>query len=116
MPGLQFGIVLGTRRLAQLIGTDKANEFLETSRIFSADEGLKSQFLTGINAADNWPEIINRLTKNASNLNSTSKASLLEAIRDDSQLDNDLATLVRSAIQPGLAKRIEKFIKNQVKK
>jgi enoyl-CoA hydratase/carnithine racemase len=116
MPGLQFGIVLGTRRLAQLIGTDKANEFLETSRIFSADEGLKSQFLTGVNPADNWPEIINRLTKNASNLNSTSKASLLEAIRDDSQLDNDLATLVRSAIQPGLAKRIEKFIKNQVKK
>jgi len=116
MPGLQFGIVLGTRRLAQLIGSDKANEFLETSRIFSADEGLKSQFLTGINSMDSWPEIINKLAKNASNLSSFSKASLLEAIRDDTQLDNDLAKLVRSAIKPGLAKRIQQFVYTQVKK
>ena len=65
---------------------------------------------------DSWPEIINKLAKNASNLSSFSKASLLEAIRDDTQLDNDLAKLVRSAIKPGLAKRIQQFVYTQVKK
>ena len=39
-----------------------------------------------------------------SNLSSFSKASLLEAIRDDTQLDNDLA------------KRIQQFVYTQVKK
>jgi len=44
------------------------------------------------------------------------KLVLLEAIRDDTQLDNDLAKLVRSAIKPGLAKRIQQFVYTQVKK
>ena len=115
MPGLQFGIVLGTRRLAKLIGADKANEFLETSKIFSADEGLKSKFLTEINLEENWPQIIQNITKNATNLSLDSKVNLLKEIRDDSQLDNDLATLVRSAMQPGLAKRIQDFVKTQIR-
>jgi len=50
MPGLQFGIVLGARRLAQLVGSDKANEFLASSRVFNAEEGLKSVFLTEVHS------------------------------------------------------------------
>ena len=115
MPGLQFGIVLGTRRLSNLIGSDKANEFLETSKIFSADEGLKSNFLTGIYPEETWPEKIQSITKNAANLSFESKLNLLQEIRDDSQLDNDLAALVRSAVKPGLAKRIQEFVETQVK-
>ena len=37
MPGLQFGIVLGTRRLAALIGGDAARDILQNSRIFDAE-------------------------------------------------------------------------------
>jgi len=37
-------------------------------------------------------------------------------MRDDSRLDHDLATLVRSATKPGLADRIRAFAATQVKK
>jgi enoyl-CoA hydratase/carnithine racemase len=40
MPGLRFGIVLGTRRLAHRIGADAARDVLATSRTLAADEAL----------------------------------------------------------------------------
>src|SRR5262245_24299878 len=39
MPGLRFGIVLGTRRFAALVGTDAAHEILVTARSFGAYGG-----------------------------------------------------------------------------
>ena len=41
MPGLRFGIVLGTRRLAHRIGADAARDILATSRTLAADEALR---------------------------------------------------------------------------
>ncbi|MCX7135091.1 MAG: enoyl-CoA hydratase/isomerase family protein [Proteobacteria bacterium] len=41
MPGLRFGLVLGTRRLAHRIGADAARDVLATSRTFDAAAALK---------------------------------------------------------------------------
>src|SRR5688572_31115635 len=38
LPGLRFGVVLGTRRLASRIGTDNARDVLSASRTFDAEE------------------------------------------------------------------------------
>ena len=57
MPGLQFGIVLGTRRLARLIGADAAFDLLETSLIFTADDALGMAFYPISNQPKNGPPI-----------------------------------------------------------
>jgi enoyl-CoA hydratase/carnithine racemase len=116
MPGLQFGIVLGTRRLARLIGDDAAFDLLETSRIFNANDALEVGFLTDIQPAENWASHIDRLAIDAGNLGDDAKTALLAATRDDSGLDHDLAALVRSAVKPGLADRMRAFVTTQVKK
>jgi enoyl-CoA hydratase/carnithine racemase len=116
MPGLQFGIVLGTRRLAHLIGNDAAFDLLETSRIFNANDALEVGFLTDIQPAENWASHIDRLAIDAGNLGDDAKTALLAATRDDSELDHDLAALVRSAAEPGLAERTRAFVATQVKK
>ena len=116
MPGLQFGIVLGTRRLARLIGNDAAFDLLETSRIFTANDALEVGFLTDIQPAKDWASHIKKLAIDAGNLADDAKTALLATTRDDSGLDHDLATLVRSATKPGLANRIRAFVATQVKK
>jgi enoyl-CoA hydratase/carnithine racemase len=116
MPGLKFGIVLGTRRLARLIGDDAAFDLLETSRIFNADDALELGFLTDIQPAEDWASQIEKLAIDAGNLDGDAKTALLAATLDDSGLDNDLAALVRSAAKPGLADRMRAFVATQVKK
>ena len=116
MPGLQFGIVLGTRRLGRLIGDDAALSLLETSRIFTAQEAFDCGFITQIAAQDDWPAIAASKAADAAALSIQAKATLLEKTRDDSALDADMAALVRSASAPGLADRIRHFVNTQVKK
>jgi len=116
MPGLQFGIVLGTRRLARLIGDDAAFDLLETSRIFSAQEALACGFVTAIAPQDQWPELIAAHADKAAALSPAAKAALLAATRDDAGLDADMAALVNAAASPGLADRLRAFVATQVKK
>ena len=116
MPGLQFGIVLGTRRLARLIGDDAAFDLLETSRIFSAQEALACGFVTTIAPQDQWPELIAAHADKAAALSPAAKSALLAATRDDAGLDADMAALVNAAAAPGLADRLRAFVATQVKK
>jgi len=116
MPGLQFGIVLGTRRLARLIGDDAAFDLLETSRIFSAQEALACGFVTAIAPQDQWPELTAAHADKAAALSPAAKSALLAATRDDAGLDADMAALVNAAAAPGLADRLRAFVATQVKK
>ena len=115
MPGLQFGIVLGTRRLSRLVGRENAINFLESSRIFNSDEALKSGFLTSVCKSIEWKTKVEEISLEAFNLNYESKSKLMSETLNDEHLNNDLAALVRSASKPGLVKRIKKFVKTQVK-
>jgi hypothetical protein len=89
---------------------------LETSRIFNANDALEVGFLTDIQPAKDWASHIKKLAIDAGNLADDAKTALLATTRDDSGLDHDLATLVRSATKPGLANRIRAFVATQVKK
>jgi enoyl-CoA hydratase/carnithine racemase len=110
MPGLQFGIVLGTRRLAALIGGDAARVMLQTSRIFDAETAHSCGFLTAITAQDDWNQNITQATTDAGVLTSPSRHALMQQTRDDRYLDADMAALVRSASQPGLGARIAAYV------
>ena len=120
MPGLQFGVVLGTRRLGALIGDDAALDLLETSRVFSASEALDNGFLTNVKKQSDWPSLVLNLAQKSSNLNLEAKEALLFASRGDadvtSSMNADLVALVRSCTEPGLGDRIRNFVSSQVEK
>ena len=110
MPGLKFGLQLGTRRLAARIGGDAARALLATSKAFSADEGLRLGFLREIAAPEAWPALIGRAAAEAQQLSPAAAARLHTATVVDSRAE-DLADLVRSAIEPGLKERIREYRK-----
>lgn len=109
MPGLKFGIVLGTRRLAHLVGTDQARDILAASRVFDVEEGRKIGFVQHCVAEETWPEVIDEVCEEAERLSPEAQRQLMQNSRHDSG-DQEMAALVRSAAEPGLGDRIRAFV------
>jgi enoyl-CoA hydratase/carnithine racemase len=109
MPGLKFGMLLGARRFARLVGTDTARNILATSRIFEVEEGLRIGFVQQCAERETWPGIIEHNLKEAKELSMDAQRRMLRNTLEES-LDRDMAELVRSAAEPGLADRIRHFV------
>lgn len=108
MPGLRFGVVLGTRRLVHRIGADQARDILSTSRSFDAAEALSTGFLTGIATAEEWPALTAAAQSAAETLTPAAAAALHRRTVTDSRAE-DMAELARSVSTPGLKERIRKY-------
>ena len=108
MPGLRFGVVLGTRRLSHRIGSDRAREILSTSRSFDADEALRIGFLTSIHTQAEWPAMIDRTRSGCEHLAPAAAAALRRQTVVDTRAD-DLAAIVHSVSTPGLKERVRLF-------
>jgi enoyl-CoA hydratase/carnithine racemase len=108
MPGLRFGVVLGTRRLAQRIGSGKARDILSTSRSFDTEEALACGFLTGVAAQDTWPKLNAAAQIAAETLTPSAAAALHRRTVTDSRAE-DMAELARSVSPPGLKERIRRY-------
>lgn len=111
MPGLRFGVVLGTRRLAHRIGADDARAILSASRLFGCDEALNLNFITGIAAPADWPAVVARAQTDCESLSLAAAAALHRQTTPDTRAD-DMAALARSVSVPGLTKRIRIFREN----
>jgi enoyl-CoA hydratase/carnithine racemase len=109
MPGLKFGLVLGTRRFALQVGSDAARDILAESKTFGAEEGRRIGFLTQLAEVADWPAVVARAAEAAAALPAESQARLVAASRIDTR-DADLADLVRSAAAPGLKQRIARYL------
>ena len=109
MPGLKFGLVLGTHRFALQVGGDVARDILAESKTFGAEEARRIGFVTEIADAGEWPKTIERMAAAAASLPQDSHARLVAATRADSR-DADLAELVRSAAAPGIKARIADYL------
>ena len=107
MPGLRFGIVLGTRRLAALVGADAAHEILVTSRSFEAAEAERLGFVQRLAEPAAWPEIVRGIVE-AQRLDGIATARLKARVKPDMRAC-DMAALVESAATPGLKDRIRSF-------
>ena len=104
-PGAQFGIVLGTRRLAERIGVDAARALVLEGGELDAPQalalGLATQRVdTGVDTAS---QILTRL---APPLPDSATAQAIRSVTRADCRDADLAALVRSAARPGLQARI----------
>ncbi len=108
MPGLQFGVVLGTRRLAHQIGSDRARDILGTSRSFDAEEALRIGFLTNMAPREEWPQLINTTIDRCELLAPLSAAALRKQTTTDTRVE-DMMALVASVSSPGLKQRIQLF-------
>ncbi|MCJ9713627.1 enoyl-CoA hydratase/isomerase family protein, partial [Bordetella hinzii] len=108
MPGLKFGLALGTRRLAELVGGQHAYDLLESARSFDAAQALEIGFLQGLEPADNWDKRIESALENVLSLAPAGRHWLRTLTRGGNP-DGDMAALVRSASQPGLKDRIRAF-------
>lgn len=108
-PGAQFGLVLGSRRLAERVGVDRARAWItQGANLGAADAvqaGLVTDLVAGGGDEDRWlaalcaPPAVDRATA----------AAIRAATRGTDRDDGDLAALVRSAATPGLKSRIEGY-------
>lgn len=108
MPGLHFGVALGTRRFAYRVGADKARDILANSRTFAAEEALAIGFLTSVAPQNDWPDIVTSAQTTAETLTPAAAAALHRRTVTDSRAE-DMAELARSVSTPGLKERIRRY-------
>ncbi len=114
MPGLRFGVVLGTRRLAHRIGADRARAVLSATRTFDADEALAMAFITRVAARDEWPALAEAARAESELLSPNAAAALRRQTVNDSRAE-DMAALALSVARPGLKERIRRYRESAAK-
>jgi enoyl-CoA hydratase/carnithine racemase len=108
MPGLRFGLVLGTRRLALRVGADAARRVLAASGTFDAEAARQMNFISRIAAQAEWPALVDEARKESNLLAQPALARLNEQTVPDTRAA-DMAALAQSASVPGLKERIRMF-------
>ncbi len=109
MPGLNFGIVLGTNRLACLVGADQAHDLLARSKPFDAEEALRCGFVREIAGQQAWPTLRQRALEAAQALSPADYAAMTRRTRQ-SDREGDMTALVRSAAAGSVKQRISDYL------
>jgi enoyl-CoA hydratase len=112
MPGLKFGLVLGTRRLAHLIGAAATREVQQTAQTLSAGQAHALGLVSELAEMPSWPQVVDRQQLAAQGLSPQARATLYRVLRR-SHDQADLAELVDSAAVPGLKQRIANYRASQ---
>jgi enoyl-CoA hydratase len=107
MPGLRFGIALGTRRLVHRIGPDAARDVLASSRTFNAVEAERMGFLNAVAEPGQWEQVVQSAVRSI-RLDGDALARFKSIAQTDTR-DADLAAIAQSASIPGLKDRIRAF-------
>lgn len=115
MPGLQFGLVLGTRRFGEIVGAPAARRILENSETFGALDGADGSakgFVTQIvSSPQDVQAAIAAAEALAARLDATRRTALYSALSSSAAHGNDdLAALVISAARPGIKARIARYL------
>ncbi|GLU35748.1 enoyl-CoA hydratase/isomerase family protein [Trinickia caryophylli] len=105
MPGLRFGIVLGTRRFAAVVGTERARHILEETRAFGAEEAHRLGVAHKLCALYEWDDVIENVREKTTVLDEVARADLYRVLTS-AGFEADLTDLVRSAARPGLKERL----------
>ena len=114
MPGLGFGIVLGTRRLMARVGADAARSVQNETRTFDAAEAQRLGFATEVADERDWPPLIDDAARSAQTLGTYATRMLFDCTAVDTRAQ-DMAALVVSASRPGLKNRIRAYVDKTMK-
>ncbi|WP_420995674.1 enoyl-CoA hydratase/isomerase family protein [Cupriavidus sp. 30B13] len=113
-PGAAFGLVLGSARLARLVGAARAREWITGGGAFHAEAALASGFATGVLEAGAAARAatVAALAQRARRLDPGTQAAIHAATGDGADgaaAARQLADLVRSAARPGIKARIAAY-------
>lgn len=120
-PGAGFGLVLGTRRLSQVVGPRQAQAWIESGDTFDAALALRCALATAHVQATALENAIESLLKQKSRLEDLTQQAIHQAARalpngsTEAASADDLSRLVRSAARPGLKDRIDRYRSAQIK-
>lgn len=104
-PGIRFGVILGTRHLAGLLGGQRARELLLEGRIIDAAAALEIGLLSERCTQDRFAARVDEITAHAATLDRNALETMLRLTRAPAS-ESDLAELNRSTSRPGLAERM----------
>ncbi len=108
MPGLRFGLQLGTRRLAARVGDHAARSMLGASLTLDAEQARTIRFATTLAPSAEWPELESQAAAAAHALNADARARLHRATTSDTR-EADMADLVASVTATGIKDRIRAY-------
>ncbi|MEP5730449.1 MAG: enoyl-CoA hydratase/isomerase family protein [Sulfitobacter sp.] len=108
MPGWNFELALGTRRLANLIGSEQARDLLIDTRRIAAEEALSIGLVSRVAAQSSWAEIIESQIRRSVILPRFSSSTMFGLTRPDTRAQ-DIASIVATAGRPGLNDRIKAY-------
>lgn len=108
MPGWNFELALGTRRLKALVGCDIARDMLLDTRTVKVPEALKIGLLTESSPENEWPEVLAKLAARSEILSTWAVSQMLDLTATDTRAD-DIAAIVQTAGRPGLKQRIQNY-------
>lgn len=112
LPGLAFGIVLGTRRLVDRVGTAAARRIQADGDALDAGQAFTTGLVTELVESTDWDQRLARATEDTGRVERSARAVFQRALTPGTG-DTELADLVRSASVPGLRKRIQRFREEQ---
>jgi enoyl-CoA hydratase/carnithine racemase len=105
-PGFRFGVALGTRHLARVVGVQHARSILLTGRVVDAQEAAAIGLVTHV--AEPTADLAAVILQETAALDGKAIDEILRLTGDDTE-DADLTSLVRSLARPGLHRRIAQF-------
>ena len=109
MPGPRFGIVLGTQRLANLIGEDAARQCVLRDAPFGAPEAHSLGYINGIHETADWPETTKKVLSQVTPLDAETYAKLSARQRTDT-CNADLAALIHSVTRGSVKARVHAYL------
>lgn len=107
-PGFRFGVALGTRHLAHVVGAQHARSILLTGRVVDAQEAAAIGLATHV--SEPTADLAAAILQESAAHDEQAIDEILRLTGDDTE-DADLACLVRSLARPGLHQRIAQFRK-----
>lgn len=108
-PGFGFGVALGTRHLAAIVGHDKARQILAEDRVVTADEALDCGLLTHLVTPEQLDATVADLSRLPARMPPGAFRRML-ALTGEGRDDADMAAMVRSLAEPGLKGRIAAYL------
>jgi enoyl-CoA hydratase/carnithine racemase len=107
MPGLQFGIALGTRRFAALVGEGAAYETLASGTSYDAERALAIGLVSRIEPDAGWNALVEERHRER-RVSGEALGRLAHLTRHDT-CAADMQALVESASEPGLVERVRRY-------
>lgn len=108
-PGARFGLILGSRRLAQCVGADAAQALIGSPEKIGAARMRELGLLSEVLEAAHWPERTQQMLMQVTQVPAETRTWVLQAMHGDTRAQ-DMAELVATASHPAIKERIAAYL------